>query len=52
MMKRILSLLLCAVFLLPLLPMQTNAAEPVTVNLYNWGQYLSDGTDGCIDVIA
>ena len=32
MMKRILSLLLCAVFLLPLLPMDTNAAEPVTVN--------------------
>ena len=52
MMKRILSLLLCAVFLLSLLPMQTNAAEPVTVNLYNWGQYLSDGSDGCIDVIA
>lgn len=52
MMKRLFSLLLCALLLLPLLPARTNAAEPVTVNLYNWGQYLSDGSDGCIDVIA
>lgn len=52
MMKRCVSLLLCFVFLLPLLPVRTNAAEPVTINLYNWGQYMSDGSDGCIDVIA
>ena len=52
MMKRVCSLFLCFLFLLPLLPVNTNAAEPVTVNLYNWGQYLSDGSDGCIDVIA
>ena len=24
--------------------------EPVTINVYNWGQYISDGTDGYIDV--
>ena len=23
---------------------------PVTINVYNWGQYISDGTDGYIDV--
>ena len=26
--------------------------EKVTLNIYNWGQYISDGSDGCIDVIA
>ena len=32
----------------------TSAAkeEPVTINVYNWGQYISDGTDGYIDVNA
>ena len=24
----------------------------VTINVYNWGQYISEGDDGCIDVIA
>ncbi len=24
----------------------------ITLNVYNWGQYISDGSDGCIDVIA
>jgi len=26
--------------------------EAVTINVYNWGQYISDGTDGYIDVNA
>ncbi|MBR4309129.1 MAG: spermidine/putrescine ABC transporter substrate-binding protein [Oscillospiraceae bacterium] len=52
MMKRIFALALCLFLLMPLLPTPIHAAEPVTVNLYNWGQYLSDGSDGCIDVIA
>ena len=26
--------------------------ERVTINVYNWGQYISEGDDGCIDVIA
>ena len=52
MIKRVFSILLCMFLLLPLLPVGSNAAEIVTINLYNWGQYLSDGTDGCIDVIA
>lgn len=28
------------------------AADTVTITVYNWGQYISDGTDGYIDVIA
>ena len=28
------------------------ADDRVTINVYNWGQYISEGDDGCIDVIA
>jgi len=28
------------------------APEKVTINVYNWGQYISDGTDGTLDVNA
>ena len=28
------------------------ANDTITLNVYNWGQYISDGTDGYIDVIA
>ncbi len=34
------------------LPMHAQAAESITLNVYNWGQYISDGSDGYIDVIA
>ena len=27
-------------------------AAQTTLNIYNWGQYISDGTDGYVDVIA
>ena len=50
-MKRIIPLLLCLVLLFSALPAQAFAApEKVTINVYNWGQYISDGTDGYIDV--
>ena len=26
--------------------------DTITLNVYNWGQYISDGTDGTLDVIA
>ena len=51
-MKKLLSLLLCTVLLAGLLAGTASAAEQVTINVYNWGQYISDGTDDCIDVIA
>ena len=48
-MKRIVPLLLCALAIFTMLPVQAKA-DDVTINVYNWGQYISDGTDGCIDV--
>ncbi len=51
--KRLFSFVLMLLVLSAMLPVQVSAApEAVTINLYNWGQYLSDGTDGYIDVIA
>lgn len=48
--KRIVSLLLISALLVCALPLHANAAT-VTINVYNWGQYISDGTDGYPDVI-
>ena len=28
------------------------AAEQVTINVYNWGQYIADGSDDSLDIIA
>ena len=51
-MKRLLSVVLLFVLLTALLPAQAQAAgDTVTINVYNWGQYLSDGTDDYINVI-
>ena len=51
-MKRFLSIALLFVLLTALLPVQAQAAgDTVTINVYNWGQYLSDGTDDYINVI-
>ena len=30
----------------------TGKTEQVTINVYNWGQYISDGSDDTLDVIA
>ncbi len=49
-MKKCASLLLALALLLPLLPKVRAARERITV--YNWGQYISDGTDGSLDVLA
>ena len=48
-MKKLLSFALCLVLVLTAVPVQASA-EPVTINVYNWGQYISDGTVGYIDV--
>ena len=50
-MKRWISLFLIAILLLPCLPVQVQAAEN-EITVYNWGQYISDGSDGYLDVIA
>ncbi len=55
-MKRILSLMLLLVALTAMLAISANADESdlsgTTINVYNWGQYISDGTDGSLDLNA
>ena len=49
-MKRLFSLILIFVLLLPCMSsFALGAQEDITV--YNWGQYISDGSDGYLDVI-
>ncbi len=50
-MKKLLLLVLSLLLLAAALPVElpVNAA-PQSINVYNWGQYISDGTDGYIDV--
>ena len=50
-MKRILSLTLVCLLVMSMCPVQASA-DGGTINVYNWGQYISDGTDGYIDVNA
>jgi spermidine/putrescine transport system substrate-binding protein len=49
--KRRAALALTLLLTLCLLPAGA-AADTVTINVYNWGQYISDGSDGYIDVNA
>ena len=48
---RILAVLLLAAVLLPAVPARAAEAGG-SINVYNWGQYISDGTGGTLDVIA
>lgn len=51
--KRLFALLLVLAICVCAYPVQAFAAsETVTINIYNWGEYIADGTDGYIDVIA
>ena len=59
-MKKILSLFLCGLFLCSSFSLSASAegleeeeAAPdtgVTINVYNWGEYISDGSDGTLNV--
>ena len=55
-MKKILSLMLVLMLMTGLLAgcgqQQGNTGEQIVLNVYNWGQYMSDGSDGYLDVIA
>lgn len=53
-MKRLLVLCLAAALLSLLLPLliSCNGADTVTLYVYNWGEYISDGTEGSLDVNA
>lgn len=51
--KRIISMVLALLLILSMCPVSAYAAEEtITINVYNWGQYISDGTDGYLDVNA
>ncbi len=50
-MKRIFALLCAVLLCAALMPAEAFAADDV-INVYNWGQYIADGTDGAIDVNA
>lgn len=50
-MKKVLSLVFAALVLLGAFPLVSSAdGDPVTINVYNWGQYIGVGEDGTIDV--
>ena len=51
-MKKVLAFLLSFVLLTGLMGGCKSADNRVVINVYNWGQYISEGDDGCIDVIA
>lgn len=51
-MKRFLCGLLCAALLACLGPYAFGAEEGVTINVYNWGEYIANGTDGSMDINA
>ena len=50
--KRVFSLVLALLVCVVLIPAPEAHAAPNTINVYNWGQYISDGTDGYIDINA
>ena len=52
-MKKIVTLVLTVIMVGGLLTLSFNAEEnegTITINVYNWGQYIGDGTDDTIDV--
>ena len=51
-MKKIISLTVAALLMLSLFSGCKVNDGRITINVYNWGQYISEGDDGCIDVIA
>ena len=51
-MKKIISLALALMLVLSCFAGCSINDGRITINVYNWGQYISEGEDGCIDVIA
>ena len=51
-MKKILSALLIAAMLLSVLALAgCGSKDTLTLNVYNWGEYISDGSEGSLDTI-
>jgi len=51
-MRKICALLLASLLVFGLCGCQEANENVTVINVYNWGQYISQGEDGCIDVIA
>ena len=51
-MKKILALILLAVIVLPVLASCGAAGDTITLYVYNWGEYISDGSEESLDVNA
>ena len=51
-MKRLISLWMASFVLLSALSGIASAAPTITLNVYNWGEYISDGSEGSLDVNA
>ena len=51
-MRKIISLVLALMLLASCFAGCAAGDGRTTINVYNWGQYISEGDDGCIDVIA
>ena len=51
-MKKAVSLLVVCLLLLPLLLLcGCGSGDTLTLNVYNWGEYISDGSDGTLDTV-
>ena len=50
-MKKTVSLLICAVVLCGILLSGCGSSDSLTLNVYNWGEYISDGSEGSFDTI-
>ena len=51
-MKKLLSALLVCALALPLVLLTgCGSSDTLTLNVYNWGEYISDGSDGTLDTI-
>ena len=51
--KRIMSIVICAVMVFVTIPVFTSCeSQSKTLNVFNWGQYIANGEDGTVDLIA
>ena len=51
-MKRLLSVLLVLTMLLALCALSAcGSSKTLTLNVYNWGEYISDGSEGSLDTV-
>ena len=50
-MKKVLSLLVAALLVCALVLSGCGSSKTLTLNVYNWGEYISDGSEGSLDTI-